>query len=388
MPNPEQPIQENLADIKEPSKQTEGGLEIAKTEASERVVKTADQIHNAMEANEPVYKKTVDELREALSKLEYNFYGEKMTLQEIKEIQEQNKEAWEMITTGRNFNVWLLNRILTFLTPDVAKRLVERMKPNQNSLLYLDSLKSISTKVAQELIKHEGPLYLDGVEEMSLDVLKSLCQKEHKTGLSLGLKSISKEQAEVIKNYKGPISLTKLTEMDSASAHELGELQGYSLRLGLESLPPDVAQELANFKSDESNSYKKLSFISLQYISPESAQKFDSYVQELNFVTMEKIDLETAKGFRNFSGTLEFGDFIEFDDETAKALSESDADLGLNILKEISLQALRYFASRQKKVYLTGLEAENLTPEHLRIIANSENIVVDNEIKELAAKHK
>ncbi|MFA6296033.1 MAG: hypothetical protein WC663_01650 [Patescibacteria group bacterium] len=164
---PEQPIQENLADIKEPSKQTEGGLEIAKTPESKTVVDLANEFHEAIQNDSPITYGKVEDFREALGKMKFNIDGELMTIEEARKIPnlKENLKIMKEIEAGNFNNIYKL----TYLTDRIA----ESLSRSQNDLR-LNRLTSLSDLSAASLSHHQGNLYLNSLNSISNKAAKFL----------------------------------------------------------------------------------------------------------------------------------------------------------------------------------------------------------------------
>ncbi len=372
-------LSEKTFDATEPGKYSSGSLEISKTDALNQAIDQVDEISEAIQADAPIHQEAVDKLDQALSQVRVNFYGEEMTVQEVKDIpaRKTNFEIYEKISTGRNFDDRDIRR-LTFLPNQIAKRMIKRMIPNHHGNLNLDSLNSLSEASAKELVKHQGPLYFRGIKKMPVNTIRALIEGKNRVEIGLGLTSLSKEQAHAFVDFGGIISLPDLTKIDQETAKELGDFNGMALKIGLTDLPEDITRELARFIKVNSILGKFLNFHALTKISREAAAQFAGCKNGLDFTVMQSISVEAAKGFKEYSGQLSFDSFKKIDDKVAEALSESNAGLSFINLERISVQALQYFTNRPKKVYLTGLKQEDLTKEQLDIIQNSRNLVFDD----------
>lgn len=204
MPNPEQPqlMQEKIADIKEPQ-QDVAGLEIAETPELEKVVDAANNLSEKIEKNENVTARDVLDLEEASGQIKIDFYGKKITLEEIRKIPnlKENKRLWDDIMSGNYHDGGLDD--LTFLPEKVAEAASKFEGTFTLSFYRLDSL---SSEIAEALSKWKGQyLLLDGITSLSKKEAKALSNFEGKKISLMSLTSLSDEAAQELSNFNGDI---------------------------------------------------------------------------------------------------------------------------------------------------------------------------------------
>ena len=136
---------------------------------------------------------------------------------------------------------------LQTIQPEIAKILV-----NTSDSLRLNAIQYLDNPLASTLASHRGrTLYLDNLHHIDIDVLEALARHTGR-GLSLGgLASLSIQEALVLSNYRGRLSLNGLTNPNSATLAALMQHPGKSMSFGsLKSLSYPQAQQFATYKGD------------------------------------------------------------------------------------------------------------------------------------------
>ncbi|MFA6296176.1 MAG: hypothetical protein WC663_02395 [Patescibacteria group bacterium] len=236
MPNPEQPqpIQENLADVKEPQQNNVEGLEVAHGEELENVVDAANALAEKIERDEKVTEGEVYDLREALGQMEFNYGGDSMSITEIQKIKDwkKNLEILKEINAGSFKHI----RELTFLTVSAADairkkrdvdfligdstipfdslaslsdRAAELLSHCKLSNLRFDKITSLSDQAIEHLSNFFGELYLKGLTSLSDNAAASLSKSECLVLALDGLTSLSDKAAESLAEYKGQLAIKK-----------------------------------------------------------------------------------------------------------------------------------------------------------------------------------
>jgi hypothetical protein len=104
-------------------------------------------------------------------------------------------------------------------------------------LLDLSGLKELSQTAAAALGAYKGDLDLDGVEDLSPDILEEFAERSWKTTQYLGLnglREIDENQARALHSFQGKLSLRGVTEISLECAKILGS--GSALHLYLDGL--------------------------------------------------------------------------------------------------------------------------------------------------------
>ncbi|MFA6296174.1 MAG: hypothetical protein WC663_02385 [Patescibacteria group bacterium] len=224
MPHPEQPMQENLADIKEPQQQKAEGLEIAKTPESERVIESANNLAGKIERDEKVTAGEVYDLRETLGQMKFDFYGNNLTIKEIRQDPniQKNIGIWQEIESGN----WRNREKLTMLPPKIARA----FKNVPGDDVYLNNLSSLQPESVKAIKDWEKVrfLHLDGISNISKDVATALAAW-HGENLHLrGLTTISQEEAKALKDWSGTrLYLSGLISISDEAAEELKKFSGF-----------------------------------------------------------------------------------------------------------------------------------------------------------------
>ncbi|MFA6295998.1 MAG: hypothetical protein WC663_01475 [Patescibacteria group bacterium] len=206
---PEQPSQVELKDIQQ-TKETESetGLEIVKTPESEQFVEHANEIHEAMQADGKITAGQVADLRKDLEGLKYDFYGEQLSIAEIRQIPDlqHNLKIWQEISNGKFRNY----KELTYLTPEIAQKIVypasiKRVGHAPIPLidfpprdLYLNNLKTLSVESARILLRRlstgDRILSLQGLVDFPEEELGLLDDPNIHLSRELTLKLIEKKE--------------------------------------------------------------------------------------------------------------------------------------------------------------------------------------------------
>ncbi|MFA6296178.1 MAG: hypothetical protein WC663_02405 [Patescibacteria group bacterium] len=244
MSNPEQLMQENLADVKEPQQNVEG-LEIAKTPESEKVIESANNLAGKIERDEKVTEGEVDDLREALGQMKFDINGEMMTIEQIKENPEMkiNFKIFQEIQSGdlqRKYNVGLTLGI-TFLPKNIAEVL-----SHYNGTLNFHRLSFISDSAAEALSHHKGTLHLNKLSSLSDKAAESLSRHQGFFLYLIGLSSLSDKSIESLSHYHGGLFLSGLSTLSDNAAESLSHHQESIYLEGLSSISDAAAESLSH----------------------------------------------------------------------------------------------------------------------------------------------
>ncbi|MFA6296666.1 MAG: hypothetical protein WC663_04885 [Patescibacteria group bacterium] len=205
-------IEEKLAQMKDVEapemKSEEPGLELAKGEENDAIVKNLDKIATAVEGDQAVTRGDVDDLREALQNMEVDFGGDSVPLEQLKNDSDMlnNIKVWHEIRDKnlRGADLWLRYRQLTRITPKILETIIDR---EPKGVLYLDNLKDLSDESAEVFRRKDfiGSIGLPSVKNISDQALDALTANG-KNSLDLtSLKSLSDRQAIVLIRLKGHV---------------------------------------------------------------------------------------------------------------------------------------------------------------------------------------
>lgn len=173
-----------------------------------------------------------------------------------------------------------------FLSIDVAA--ARELAHHRAGWLALDGLSVLAEDAAKELASFTGPLYLNGLRELSTDVARALAA--HAGGkLSLdGLTRLSDEAAQALAGYAGMLGLDGLESLSPAAYQVLrSRSQGISME-GLDTLPEwEFDGEQWDYQGDEARCLPhyvdliELSLSSLKGSSPEVLEALDVFIDEM-----------------------------------------------------------------------------------------------------------
>lgn len=272
---------------------------------------------------------------------------------------------------------------LESLTPAQAESIAQHVGRTS-----LDGLKVLPVEIATILARHEGPLSLDGLTQLSPDAAAALAAHKPvpnfgRFDLSLnGLKSVSPATAEALATHRGILALYSLETLDSLPLAKKLAGQSGELRLGLTSLSPVIATELAKNegvfedrsrpgvverRGDLAPSILRLD--DLAALSPQAAEALSAHQGILVLNGLTSLDPKAAaalarrKGGRMSSSrlgvTLVMNRLPTLSPECATALAAFPGELVLNSITEISPETAAALAKHKGRLYLMGLKTIN-----------------------------
>ena len=271
---------------------------------------------------------------------------------------------------------------LTALSPDLAKRLATFA----TKFLFLDDVIELSTEAAQSLAGFPGSVSLDGLTEVSPEVVRALgdLRKRSLKGvtslspeaaaavvegfqgndLTLNLTSLPADTAkELAKGRYNSLFLDRLTELSDEAAAALGECSLTNLWLRrLTELSPGAAKGLAALKA-AGQLGPTLRLDSLRSLSLEAAEAFAaSNITYLELIGLKTLSAGTARALarsKAFSGSLPGLTTLSADAAAALgsfAGSKSGGDkLNLFGLTTLDAEAARGLAAFRGNLELDGL---------------------------------
>lgn len=173
-----------------------------------------------------------------------------------------------------------------FLSIDVEA--ARELARHRAGWLALDGLSALAEDAAKELASFPGPLYLNGLRELSTDVARALAA--HAGGkLSLdGLTRLSDEAAQALAGYAGMLGLDGLESLSPAAYQVLrSRSEGISME-GLDTLPEwEFDGEQWDYQGDEARCLPhyvdliELSLSSLKGSSPELLKALHVFLDEM-----------------------------------------------------------------------------------------------------------
>ncbi|MFA6296665.1 MAG: hypothetical protein WC663_04880 [Patescibacteria group bacterium] len=165
MPENFQESLEKIKDVETPEKKSEEpGFEIVDNEQSREVVKLANDLAGKIEGDEKIIGEDILNLREALGRIKYNFYGEQMTTEEINRISDLKADIkiWKAIEDDNQDALLRSYKEMTYIPPDIAAHFVDLPMD-----LHLDKVTFLSDESAKHLAKVRGILFLSDIKKLS-----------------------------------------------------------------------------------------------------------------------------------------------------------------------------------------------------------------------------
>jgi hypothetical protein len=275
---------------------------------------------------------------------------------------------------------------LTALSPELADRLATTFATR---FLYLDDVTDLSPEAARALAGFPGIVSLDGLTEVSAELVRALGDLRKRSlkgvtslsreaaaavvegfqgaSLKLNLTSLPADTAkELAEGRRNDLFLDRLTELSDEAAAALGECNVTNLWLrGLTDLSPGAAKGLAAIKA-AGQLGPTLRLDSLRSLSPEAAEPLAaSTITYLELTGLETLSAETARalaGSKAFNGSLPGLTELTPDAAAAlgtfagkKAVGDNPTKLNLFGLTTLSPAAARGLAAFQGELELDGL---------------------------------
>lgn len=281
---------------------------------------------------------------------------------------------------------------LVELTVEQAEVLVAK-----KGRLSLPGLTSLSAEAAAVLARHEGELELNSLTELSGEAAAGLSTHAAVPGFARsdlylnGIRHLSVQAAEALAAHKGCVSLHGLESLDSLPLAKKIAAQWGEVRLGLTTLTPEVAAELARSRGvseDRSRpgvvlrrgdkSASILRFDRLTSLSTEVAQALVGADGVLVLNGLEKLEAGAAEQLALRKGTLVLNGIKELSVETAAALSAFPGELVLKALPSLPPGGAAALARHKGRLYLTGLKS--LTEADRQVLGKHPNLVLPREI--------
>lgn len=271
---------------------------------------------------------------------------------------------------------------LTALPPDLAKRLATFA----TKFLFLDDVTELSPEAAQPLAGFPGTVSLNGLTEVSPELLRALGDLSKRSlkgvtslspeaaaamvegfrgaSLTLNLTSLQADTAkELAQGRRNDLFLDRLTELSDEAAAALGGSSLTNLWLrGLTDLSPGAAKGLAALKA-AGNLGPTLRLDSLRSLSPEAAEAFAaSNITYLELIGLETLSADTARALarsKAFTGDLRSLTTLSADAAAALGTFAGNKSRGgkLNLfgLTTLDAEAARGLAAFRGNLELDGL---------------------------------
>ena len=290
---------------------------------------------------------------------------------------------------------------LAIAAPDPAK-LVELTVEQAEVLvakkgrLSLPGLTWLSAESAAVLARHEGELELNGLTELSGAAAAGLSKHAAVPGFARsdlylnGIRHLSVQAAEALAAHKGCVSLHGLESLDSLPLATKIAAQWGEVRLGVSTLAPEVAAELARSRGVSEDRSRPgvvirrgdkaasiLRFDRLTSLGKEVAQALAGADGVLVLNGLEKLEANAAEQLALHKGTLVLNGIKELSVETAAALAVFPGELVLKALPRLPPGGAAALARHKGRLYLTGLAS--LTDADRQILEKHPNLVLPRE---------
>ncbi len=271
---------------------------------------------------------------------------------------------------------------LTALSPDLAKQLATFA----TKVLSLDDVIELSPEAAQSLAVFPGSVSLDGLTEVSPELVRALGDLNMRSikgvtslspqaaaavvegfrgaSLKLNLTSLPADTAkELAQGRRNDLILDRLTELSDEAAAALGGCSVINLWLrGLTDLSPGAAKGLAALKA-AGNLGPTLRLDRLRSLSPEAAEAFAaSNITYLELIGLETLSADTARALarsKAFTGDLRSVTTLSADAAAALGTFAGNKSGG-NKLNLFGLTTLDAEAARGLAAFRGNLELDGL----------------------------
>jgi hypothetical protein len=174
--------------------------------------------------------------------------------------------------------------------PVFLNGLVEISEPAAQSLAQIQSnlalgLVDLSPPVAAELAKHKGGLFLSGLTELTETASEGLAKSTGVLALN-GLTKLTDRQAGFFSRHKGGLHLNGLSALTASQAADLGQTEGRLMLKGIVVLPEEVAAGLCQHPQTAGGSVVVLDGVTS--LSDQAAVHFESI--QCTFYLMGLVD--------------------------------------------------------------------------------------------------
>jgi hypothetical protein len=272
---------------------------------------------------------------------------------------------------------------LKAVSPDLAKRIATFA----TKFLFLDDVTELPPEAAQALAGFPGVVSLDGLTEVSPELVRALGDLNRRPtkgvtalspeaaaavvegvrgfSLTLNLTSLPADTAkELAKGRRNDLILDRLTELSDEAAAALGGSRVTNLWLrGLTDLSPGAAKGLAGLKA-AGQLGPTLRLDSLRSLSPEAAEAFAaSDITYLELIGLETLPADTARTLaRSKAFTGDLRSLTTLSADAAAALGSFTGNKhGDGKLNLFGLTTLDAEAARGLAAFRGGLELDGLT---------------------------
>jgi hypothetical protein len=226
-----------------------------------------------------------------------------------------------------------------------------RGEKHQGKQIYTASFSTIEDAAAAELTKHDKPVFLNGLVEISEPAAQSLAQIQ--SNLALGLVDLSPPVAAELAKHKGFLSFNRLSDVSDSVAEKLGQHQGGLFLSGLTELTETASEGLAK-------STGVLALNGLTKLTDRQAGFFSRHKGGLHLNGLSALTASQAADLGQTEGRLMLKGIVVLPEEVAAGLCQHPQTAGgsvvvLDGVTSLSDQAAVHFESIQCTFYLMGL---------------------------------
>lgn len=316
---------------------------------------------------------------------------------------------FEYVNKPKNLHDSLAN--MTGITEGAA----EMLSTYKGKVLDLSGLKDLSQPAAAALGAYKGDLLLDGIEDLSPDILEEFSERSWKTTQYLGLgglRTIDESQARALSSFQGKLGLNGLLEISDNCAKILGA--GSCFHLYLDGLPSingrtminllgrrgaislDGIKELPALSADESSEDLEFTYLSevhlngLKSASADSLNKVVSAIDEYLYLNSLESLPQDGDLFKNCGCSMFLDGLKRLTDLDSVNLGVNLADCSLSLagLEELSVRQAELLVGSERGDFCLGLR--NVSDEVANAVfrSKSSTLVMNNleELSPLAAK--
>jgi len=270
--------------------ETNKNPDITKPGTSIKFITAGEKFKKRILKNERIFSTDIKELKEELGKTRISVFGQEMTQEELKKISKETIKISKKILSeedNRNFH-----ETLTHLFPDVFKKLITIC------------------------------------ENISLPAITSLTQgqfellAEYSGRLTLGLTSLTDNQAELLSRNVKNLFLDSITSLNDKQAEAFSRNSGALSLGGLTFISPKQIELLAKNRHD-------MYFDGLTSLNDKQAEAFSKCKGKLSLNDITSLTDYQLELLAKRKGKLSLNGIGFFTDEQVKLLSEHDGDLYL-----------------------------------------------------------
>ncbi len=238
------------------------------------------------------------------------------------------------------------------LTLEVVQRYLRNEKI-QGKQIYTASYSTIDDAAAERLTQHDGPLFLNGLIELSESAAQSLAKHKHMLNLT-GLVNLPATVAEKLGQHEGVLVLDGLTELPESVAEKLGQHKGgprHGLYLsGLTAMTDAALENLIK-------STGGLTLNGLKKLTDRQAAILSKHDGNLTLDGLSVLTGAQAESLGQHRKQLRLNGLTDLPEAVAVGLCKHQAGslVSLNGVKTLSDQTAEHFSHIKCTFYLEGL---------------------------------